>query len=1615
MITFIVLLSIPLGSRNPADLMQPLGISDQFSPASSVEYYVNNNSSDTDLVPDKGSHSAFPNQRFGPDSMYDVLTEEDTSVPGENKEPFVEQISDLHTPLDKGSHSNFTAMRYYDSVSNALTEADQGSGAVDEWCDVDGAASTLVDATHVGTSPYLDAQDNTSYITLDKGGAYARWYTFTNTSGQPGPGYVVNMSVYLINADGDDDLLWYIDTNGDDIAEFTGQITDPTSGYYSTGTIVGLDTQTEVNSARLMLEWVKTAGIIPPQIDHARLGVSKPVTIAYELDLEVGWTSADFDEENEELCIYPITGGGWPAEDIRVDVWNGSWINVYTDLAPNAWNNISIGSYLTDATFEIRFVGGMEGFDSTQDTWEIDTVLLHVWTVVPPNHELDLEVQWTGLPFSETNEDLCIFTGPLAVEDIRVDVWNGTGWTNLLTDLVAGSWNNISVKTWLVLPTLTIRYSGGVDISDTVQSSWFIDAALVHLYNNVPENDQQPIVSNVDDVDNMYAHLREYQITMYASDADGYENIRLMRLSLYSDNRATLYWTLEYDENLGFFSEVYDPSDYVQLNVTGSSVVNSSSDLDATFQVSISWNHPDIPDADAQCYVLDERNENSTDWYEVNWDIETRLDTSGIAVDDKIGTQNRGNIDGWFYVSGTVTYLGSLLSPPSDAVDIWVNSTGYGTNPGPWSDTNLDSGQFNVTCFADDVAGLNNYSIKAVEEGLGANGADLFQSPTQVDYISDSITVSISLNDSRIDVGTNATIEVNATYDHDSQLYDGDLLLNNTVFTYSDVGRQFYTVTSASFDLHGVSAISTNQVASVIWDRLRVDYSSSDDRCDINTVQSVYVTVEYEFDSTPLTDSLGTIQLNGTLMTWESGPGRWSKSYNYSDPTFVSFTVTSLLDTQYDITSVNYTEPSIDIIWDRLQVQVSSDAAIVTYGVQVNFTVTATRQADGSLVSQLLVTTNKNGTFFNSSTSFFDVEYGPTETVSFYVVVSASDSEYDLSVFISNQLEVRWTDRPAVAIDEAFTDDPDGRVNVNTTVSIYFHCIWSTNGSAIDTGMLYVNLSPHPIDSTGWVRFNVSSATVDRILWNVTGADVNTVTEYDMRVALPAVIWDSLIVMIDVDDSRINVGENASISLSAVYDYDGTPYEGNLILNDTVTPQFTVGIQGYTVASATGGLYGITMISVNSEVFVIWDSLVIDIFATHRRIDVGAIAIVNATANYSFDGATFDGVLILNETVMQLLSPGRLAYTVSSAGLDTFNISVIEENDDEFVIWDRMEVYWSETERERVAVGANVEVRFKVRYEYDGALFTGVNRELQVDDLDATYRGVGNYWYLTVSKDSVGAFGYEVTGFSDSTSAVTVLVNASIYATIAVFDAVYVEGAGVWDDPASIALSGMIEAHSGDVVTLYFYLKYQSDDSDVAGSGTVVRVNQVPAAYVAARGRWEISVTSAVVNITDYEIDSFEDAFGITQIEQGQFVPRISWLPPLVTGPPMQLLLAGAAGAVILVALLVSSRRRVAKLEGVLTPEELLTLSDVGMSDEMRRQTVANLEWLKGLSSDIPHMTTDVLSVVWEELEKAHTMYERAFELEPVATEAGEQLRKTLLERIDFLLGMIDREVESRR
>jgi hypothetical protein len=67
---------------------------------------------------------------------------------------------------------------------------------------------------------------------------------------------------------------------------------------------------------------------------------------------------------------------------------------------------------------------------------------------------------------------------PPTTENLRVDVWNGTAWNNLFTDLTDG-WNNASVSSYLTSSNFTIRFNDGNQTGDAVQDGWQVDVALL--------------------------------------------------------------------------------------------------------------------------------------------------------------------------------------------------------------------------------------------------------------------------------------------------------------------------------------------------------------------------------------------------------------------------------------------------------------------------------------------------------------------------------------------------------------------------------------------------------------------------------------------------------------------------------------------------------------------------------------------------------------------------------------------------------------------------------------------------------------------------------------------------------------------------------------------------------------------------------------------------------------------------------------------------------------------------------------------------------------------------------------------------------------------------------
>jgi hypothetical protein len=287
--------------------------------------YVDSNLSNKDLSADKGTHSAFAAQKYGPDSIYDTLTE-------------VSGGSGVVTLINSESFEGSWPPSGWSGTSNWAKESDQHYGLGSYSADFDGDGSGYL------TSPIMDCSD-TAAINVD-----FWWYDY--------------------GLDNDDFELEYYDGNSWVNYRDFHNVAYQNGWHHYTETI----TDSDYFVSNFQIRWYAKSVSAGEYACVDLVTVTKDET-NYELDLEVQWTHADFDETNEVLCMYVGAASG---EGLRVDVWTGSWTSLTTLSV--GWNNVTVSPYLTSEEFTIRFVGETETDDTTQDYWTIDATLLHCWS-----------------------------------------------------------------------------------------------------------------------------------------------------------------------------------------------------------------------------------------------------------------------------------------------------------------------------------------------------------------------------------------------------------------------------------------------------------------------------------------------------------------------------------------------------------------------------------------------------------------------------------------------------------------------------------------------------------------------------------------------------------------------------------------------------------------------------------------------------------------------------------------------------------------------------------------------------------------------------------------------------------------------------------------------------------------------------------------------------------------------------------------------------------------------------------------------------------------------------------------------------------------------------------
>ena len=212
---------------------------------------------------------------------------------------------------------------------------------------------------------------------------------------------------------------------------------------------------------------------------------------------------------------------------------------------------------------------------------------------------------------------------------------------------------------------------------------------------------------------------------------------------------------------------------------------------------------------------------------------------------------------------------------------------------------------------------------------------------------------------------------------------------------------------------------------------------------------------------------------------------------------------------------------------------------------------------------------------------------------------------------------------------------------------------------------------------------------------------LNGVTEFTTDTA--DVIFDKVIVEVEVEDTRIGVGEKAEIRYAARYCYDDSDFSGDISF--TASTKEFVGKDEVTVWRIVDRQWFLDTFEANS-VDVIWDRVKVDIEAMDTRVDVGEEVTVGYSACYEYDGTPLaEGEVTLNAESIRREDVGNYTFTVAEAHGGLYDIGAVDA-DELTVVWDRVEFTPVEPIT-RILEARPLEPAMRGVYVYDGTPFRG--------------------------------------------------------------------------------------------------------------------------------------------------------------------------------------------------------------------------------------------------------------------------------------------------------------------
>jgi len=427
----------------------------------------------------------------------------------------------------------------------------------------------------------------------------------------------------------------------------------------------------------------------------------------------------------------------------------------------------------------------------------------------------------------------------------------------------------------------------------------------------------------------------------------------------------------------------------------------------------------------------------------------------------------------------------------------------------------------------------------------------------------DQVLVDLKTSKPRIGVDTEAPIRWTATYDFDGAPFQGQIILDENL-TSSTVENRTYQVTKVIDELHNLTVFESDSLE-IIFDRVLVTLSASNERINVGSEAEIEWTATYEYDQTPFH---GWVEFNDNLIQDEAG------KYLYA--------VGSVGDAKYDVES--FESNAVDVIFDEVTVKIRADDKRLSVGEEVNITLHA-RYGYNNEPFEGDITLNRD----DFSSNFVDSKI--------YFVEEIEDPIYGLTSFSSDELEVIW-DRIELEVEAE-----DERISLGEDAVIRWTGTYGWDGSEF-YGEVEFSPDVFSLDSVGDIIYEVSRV-IDPIY------DITSFYSKAVKV-----VWDRVDISVEFPYERTGIGTKPDVVFDAFYEYDERTYSGTVHLNDTLIKD-GLGRHWFTVSSIEDPRFGIESF-VSNEASCVWDRMEIE-----KRISSIIPGTVRTTINlyYEYGGA----------------------------------------------------------------------------------------------------------------------------------------------------------------------------------------------------------------------------------------------------------------------------------------------------------------------------------------------------------------------------------------------------------